>query len=290
MKKKSVLFTFLLFAGLSLFAQVGINTDSSQPDGSSLLDVKSTTKGFLPPRMTSTEMYAIPSPAEGLMVYNTILKSMCYYDGSDWVITTNRDGSSCGDFLYGGQTYNSVIIGMQCWMRENLNIGIAIIVSQDQKDNGIIEKYCYDNNAANCDVYGGLYQWNEMMQYITTPGSQGICPPGWHLPTHAEWTTLTTALGGTTVAGGKLKEAGMFHWNSPNTGATNSSGFTGLGGGLSSSTATFIYLKEFGFFASSTETTPPGSVFGRDLYYSSSGVGLTTGIKTTGKSVRCLHD
>jgi len=80
---------------------------------------------------------------------------------------SNLDGKSCGSVTYGGKTYNSVIIGIQCWMTENLNIGIAILGSQDQTNNGNIEKYCYDNNSANCDVYGGLYQWAEMVQYST---------------------------------------------------------------------------------------------------------------------------
>jgi len=70
-----------------------------------------------------------------------------------------------------------------------------------------------------CNVYGGLYQWDEAMQYSTTVGVQGICPTGWHLPADSEWTTLTTFLGGEIIAGGKMKEAGLAHWASPNTGA-----------------------------------------------------------------------
>jgi len=142
-----------------------------------------------------------------------------------------------------GQIYNTVQIGTQCWMAENLNTGTRIAVSVNQSDNGVIEKYCYDNLESNCDVYGGLYQWNEMMQYVTTPAAQGICPPGegFHLPTDAEWCVLeqyldpTISCSGTswrgTDGGGKLKETGTVHWCSPNVGATNSSGFTALGGG-----------------------------------------------------------
>jgi len=84
-----------------------------------------------------------------------------------------------------GKTYNTVLIGTQCWMRENLNIGTRIDGSQNQTDNGTIEKYCYDDLESNCDIYGGLYQWDEAMQYVTTQGVQGICPAGWHLPTDA---------------------------------------------------------------------------------------------------------
>ena len=84
---------------------------------------------------------------------------------------------------YGGQTYNTVLIGNQCWMKENLNIGTRIDFSQDQTNNSIIEKYCYYDDELNCKKYGGLYQWSEMMQYTTIAGTQGICPDGWHLPT-----------------------------------------------------------------------------------------------------------
>ncbi|MBI4648201.1 MAG: hypothetical protein HY738_16860 [Bacteroidia bacterium] len=132
--------------------------------------------------------------------------------------------------------YNTVLIGTQCWMAENLNFGTMINSTtggQFQTDNAVIEKYCYSNNSANCSTYGGLYEWNEMMQYNPSdagnPGTtQGICPSGWHIPTDAELTTLTDYLGGESVAGGKMKEIGTTHWTSPNTGATNESGCTAL--------------------------------------------------------------
>ncbi len=128
-------------------------------------------------------------------------------------------------------------------MAENLNVGSMINGSSNQTNNGIIEKYCYDDNTSNCDTYGGLYQWEEMMQYVTTPGAQGICPDGWHLPTDEEFKTMEMALGMSqgeaddtgwrgTDEGGKMKESGTTHWYSPNMGATNSSGFTALPGGL----------------------------------------------------------
>ena len=149
----------------------------------------------------------------------------------------------CGNTLVDSrdnQTYTTLQIGTQCWMAENLNIGTLINSNNDQTNNSIIEKYCYDNSTTNCSTYGGLYQWDEMMQYKTTEGVQGICPVNWHIPTDAEWTGLTDFLGGESVAGGKMKttgtiEAGTGLWLSPNTGATNSSGFAALpGGGLHS--------------------------------------------------------
>jgi uncharacterized protein (TIGR02145 family) len=132
---------------------------------------------------------------------------------------------------YEGQTYNTVQIGTQCWLKENLNVGMRINGNQEQTDNGIIEKYCFENDPSMCDIYGGLYQWNEMMQYVTSNGSRGICPEGWHLPDLNEEQILETFLGNQTVAGGKMKEAGFAHWMAPNTNATNSSGFTALPGG-----------------------------------------------------------
>ncbi len=109
---------------------------------------------------------------------------------------------SCGDTLNDtrdGQNYNTVQIGDQCWMAENLNVGTMIDGSDDQTQQTpeVIEKYCYDNNTANCDTYGGLYQWNEMMHYTTQEGAQGICPAGWHVPTDGEWCTLTQVVDAT---------------------------------------------------------------------------------------------
>jgi uncharacterized protein (TIGR02145 family) len=68
-------------------------------------------------------------------------------------------------------------VGDKCWLKENLNVGTMILSEQNQSDNGLIEKYCYGDLPANCETYGGLYQWREAMQYIATPGTQGICPP-----------------------------------------------------------------------------------------------------------------
>jgi len=93
-------------------------------------------------------------------------------------------------FTYGGQTYNTVQIGTQCWMAENLNIGTMINGVDTMFNNGLIEKYCYDDLEDNCDTNGGLYQWDEMMHYVTTQGAQGICPAGWHVPTDYEWKIL----------------------------------------------------------------------------------------------------
>lgn len=91
---------------------------------------------------------------------------------------------------YGGQVYNTVQISSQCWMKENLNIGDMINGNVEMSDDGMIEKYCYNDESDSCNSMGGLYLWDEMMQYTIGQGIQGICPPGWHLPTDDEWKVL----------------------------------------------------------------------------------------------------
>ena len=91
---------------------------------------------------------------------------------------------------YGGKEYNTIQIFSQCWLKENLDVGEMVPGSIVQSDNGALEKYCFDNDTNNCNIYGGLYLWNEMMQYSTQLGVQGICPQGWHIPTNEEWKVL----------------------------------------------------------------------------------------------------
>jgi uncharacterized protein (TIGR02145 family) len=196
--------------------------------------------------------------------------------------------------FYEGQYYKTVQIGAQCWMKENLNVGTMINGGQEMTDNGIIEKYCYDNLESNCDLYGGLYQWDEMMSYTTTAGAQGICPDGWHLPSDAEWTVLTDYLGGENVAGGKMKSKRTApdphpRWNSPNTGATNSSGFSGLPGGYRINDGRFYYLGNYGVWWSSTEYSSAGA-WNRYLNYNYADAYRNGNSKELGFSVRCVRD
>lgn len=98
---------------------------------------------------------------------------------------------------YGGYSYTTVQIGDQCWLNENLKIGTMIPSNTLPSQNTpieIIEKYCIDNDSLNCDIYGGLYTWDEMMQYAENEGAQGICPDGWHIPTDEEWKKLEGAV------------------------------------------------------------------------------------------------
>ena len=185
--------------------------------------------------------------------------------------------------------YPIVQIGSQTWMAQNLNVGAKIPGSSNQTNNSIIEKYCYNDDDANCDVYGGLYQWDEAMQYSTLEGVKGICPVGWHLPTDAEWTTLTTFLYGELVAGGMMKETGLGHWASPNTGATNSSGFTALPGGNKSNNGSFNDLTISATFWSSSQED--ATLVWRQVLFCDDGY-LSRGpyYKTNGFSGRCVQD
>ncbi|TSA27894.1 MAG: hypothetical protein D4R67_05220 [Bacteroidetes bacterium] len=165
---------------------------------------------------------------------------------------------------YEGQMYNTVQIGCQCWLKENLNVGTMISGSQPQSDNATIEKYCYGDNTANCDTYGGLYQWNEVMQYTNVEGTQGICPPGWHIPTDNEWKvlegtvdsiysvcdTIWDAYGYRGYDAGKRVKSTTGWYDNGN--GTNTSGFTALPGGYNIN-GYFDLLTKVGYFWSSTE-------------------------------------
>jgi len=94
---------------------------------------------------------------------------------------------------YGGQVYKTIQIFSQCWMKENMNVGKMILHDSLMSNNGIIEKYCYEDREDSCLKYGGLYYWDEMMQYSFQQGAQGICPPSWHVPTDEDWKVLEGA-------------------------------------------------------------------------------------------------
>ncbi len=182
----------------------------------------------------------------------------------------------------------------QIWMAQNLNVGTRINGASDQTDNNIIEKYCYNDLDSNCDFFGGLYQWNEMMQYDTTGGVQGICPDGWHIPTDFEWTTLTDFLGGEIVAGGKMKATGTIQsgtglWSEPNAGATNSSGFTALPGGYRADIGGYFDAIDAYFWTGSQSNS--SFSWGRMLQACcESAERHGDGAKTAGASVRCIKD
>ncbi len=204
-----------------------------------------------------------------------------------------------------GQVYNTVQIGSQCWMQQNLNIGTMVTsvylpgnIHSECSNNGIIEKYCYMNDTAYCNDFGGLYDWNELMGYVIQPGVQGICPDEWHIPTDPEWCTMLTYLdpavncgieGWTgTDAGSQLKEQGPAHWSAPNT-ATNTSGFSAFGNGVRSQLGLFTSILSEGFYWSSTKnTTYHAHVY--ILWPSRIDICRTRNTFLSGQSVRCIRN
>ncbi|HLF13919.1 MAG TPA: FISUMP domain-containing protein [Bacteroidota bacterium] len=200
-------------------------------------------------------------------------------------ITFTAGGTvSCPESLsYGGKTYHAVQIGEQCWMRENLDIGTMIDSLQDASNNGTIEKYCYRNDPLNCADYGGLYQWDEAMQYSTTPGVQGICPVGWHIPTAAEFDTLRSAVSND---GNALKAIGQ---GTGGGAGTNTSGFSALLAGGKDSDGYFGGLGRNAYFWSSAEYDATAG-YNLGLYDLSNDIELFGNGKIDGFSVRCLED
>ncbi len=182
-----------------------------------------------------------------------------------------------------------ITIGTQEWTSENLNVehyrnGDPIPQVQDKDDwkNLTTGAWCYyDNDPANGNTYGKLYNWyavNDM---------RGLAPEGWHVASDAEWTQLTDYLGGEKSAGGKLKAVTL--WKSLDTGATNSSGFNALPGGFRFSIGDFNDVSKYGYFWSASEFYGTLAWF-RYLSYVNSGVLRGYGFKKNGLSIRCVRD
>ena len=188
-----------------------------------------------------------------------------------------------------GNIYNTVQVGNQFWMNENLkttryrNGGLIQNIVGNGRDTIITSAWCfYNHDELNNSVYGKLYNW------YTTIGDT-LCPIGWHVPSDSEWTTLTSYLGGESVAGGKMKSIGTSYWNSPNTGATNESGFSVLPGGDVYSAYYFGGIRNNGSFWSTSEAGIYSAWF-RELTYNNSNVNRYYAPKYSGRSVRCLKD
>jgi uncharacterized protein (TIGR02145 family) len=198
-------------------------------------------------------------------------------------LTIERFCPDCPTVLYEGKTYHTVQIGNQCWLKENLDVGTMIQGSQDQTNNGVIEKYCYDNDPNNCITYGGLYQWDEAMQYVTNEGATGICPPGWHIPTLAELETLAATVNND---GNSLKAIGQ----GGGAGAgTNTSGFSALLAGIRNYNGYFGYLGYYADFWSSTEYNADNA-YRLYLLSDDGSVLLYQNTKDYGFSVRCIKN
>lgn len=207
--------------------------------------------------------------------------------------------------MYEGQEYNLVQIGNQCWFSENLNVGEMILSDTSQTDNSIIEKFCYDNNEDSCNLYGGLYQWDEMMNYLSDTIPGGICPPGWRVPTDFDFIILegyvdseynvtdsiwyTTGSRGYDV-GKKLKSiAGWkLQWNGNGNG-TNQYGFNAYPSGTYWN-GEFQFNTEYFDIWTSSNSTLEIEKMQRFLSYSTDKIIRNVAPKNNGLIVRCIKN
>ncbi|MHC1737477.1 MAG: FISUMP domain-containing protein [Ignavibacteriaceae bacterium] len=187
---------------------------------------------------------------------------------------------------YDGNIYQTVQIGTQTWMKENLK-------SIHYSDGVLIPNVAsYNNSDSLASVYGRLYTWDAAMKNSTTQKAQGVCPGGWHVPSNAEWSALESFLGGALVAGGKMKDTVSGYWKAPNKGATNSSGFSALPAGEYDAFYTpniFQLLSEFAVFWTSTQTS---TLLARERYlaFDSSACLSFNWYKVMKYSIRCIQD
>lgn len=182
---------------------------------------------------------------------------------------------------YKGKVYNTVQIGTLCWLKENLNLGTMISGNTPQLNNGVIEKYCYNNDENNCEKYGGLYQWSEAMAYSQVEGGKGICPEGWHIPTYNELSILYYVNGGVTLSPDGQGTGGTI--------ATNPSGFSAIASGIRSSDSEFLYLGEFINFWSSKFDGMNGP-FNYNINFTRGYAVLSSNPGNAGLSIRCVKD
>ena len=224
--------------------------------------------------------------------------------GNSFAYTCNS-----GSPNYDTCTYPTVKIGSQCWMKYSLNLGTMILGVANSTDNTTLEKYCWGDTIGNCahnvgaNLDGALYQWNEAMSYSVTPGAQGICPNGWHIPTHDEWTTLERSV--CSIAGTATSTCiGYFPYDNSTTGwrgntatensilAGGSSGFDGETSGLRTSGGTFTNHGGSWPFGEFWTSTPNGSnAWSRTMDWGWGSPNRdNTNLQTYGFSIRCVHN
>jgi uncharacterized protein (TIGR02145 family) len=202
--------------------------------------------------------------------------------------------------VWAEQTYNTIQIFGQCWFKENLNAGQMITSSQAQSNNDTIEKYCFGNDEYYCGLVGGLYKWNEMMQYSMQTAGQGICPDGWHVPDDLDWQILEGAVDsvfkiGNPVwgdngwrgsdGGGNLKQTGTSFWEPPNTGATDAFGFKVLPAGYFVQNA--FWGGGYKAYLWSSETA---GKFYRNMDWNETNIRRGAGENVAAFSVRCVRN
>jgi uncharacterized protein (TIGR02145 family) len=267
-------------------AQNPTTANNSTSDGTGTGVFSSTLSGL----MASTLYY--------VRAYATNAVGTAYGNEVSFTTSAAAPSFTCGTSTVSdvdNNTYNTVQIGTQCWTQSNLKVSkyrngdnIATALSNSDWQNATSGAYeIYNNDPVNDGLYGKLYNHYAVTDF------RGLCPTGWHVPTDGEWTTLENQLGGSSVAGGSLKSTAMQPtpggWNSPNTGATNSSGFTALPGGLRNFNGGFGNMTVVGYWWSSSVSSG-SDAWGRSLYDDDSFNLRFNGSRTYGFSVRCCRD
>jgi uncharacterized protein (TIGR02145 family) len=235
-------------------------------------------------KQTKTMLYAFTMT--GLCV---LLSSGCKKNDTDDTTTPVAQVETGYVSDFDGNSYKTVKAGTQWWMAQDLkttklNDGTPIPVKPNNADwiNTTEPAMCYYNNdSTNASTYGALYN------YYTVTNTK-ICPIGWHIPTHQEWTTLATTLGGDEVAGGKMKETGTSHWNTPNTGATNDSKFTALPSGNRSDQGNYSGLHNYSLWWTCTPYSD--GAWARNTSYGDGTTSQSCKTPRNGLSVRCVRD
>jgi len=282
----------IIFAAISLFTLATLN---GQVEQQSLPEVEKVSN-----RRTSFNLEEIKVRWKKAALENC--------PGVPCIVTPPAPSFTCGTSTVtdiDGNIYNTVSIGTgataQCWTKENLKVtkyndGTLIPLDASGTSTGTVSetwssqpggaRTVYANDANNLTTYGYLYNW------FAVNDAKGLCPTGWHVPTDAEWTTLESYLN--TVAptgnvGGKMKSTGTTYWNTPNSGADNSSGFTALPGGYRDNYGSFNYIRYYAFFWSATKYDNFNAWY-RPLYNTNGNVIRNYNDKPVGASVRCLRD
>jgi uncharacterized protein (TIGR02145 family) len=226
-----------------------------------------------------------------LRAYATNDEGTAYGEETDFTTTYGTSFECFTVTDANGNIYNAQLIGEQCWMAENLK-------ATKTAGGGDITRYCYQNDPDWCDIYGGLYKWETIMNGATgsnevPSGVQGICPTGWHVPSAAEWEILVDYLGGALVAGGKLKSTRTEpedhpRWDVPNIGATNESGFNALPGGYRYFNNNYYNIGNTTYFFTTTDYF--NFSYKRSLSAGSASIPESAENRGTATAVRCIKD
>jgi uncharacterized protein (TIGR02145 family) len=285
MKKIALVNVIILFINVCSAQNVGIGTLT--PENSAELDVSSTTKGFLPPRLTFAQRNAIQNPVAGLTVWCTDCNEMQVYNGFLW---KNMSGHAASNI-----SYPFIKLCNDTWMLKNLAVrtyrngdSIPVITDPTQWSNLTTGAMCwfYNNPTAYDSIFGPMYNWYA----VNDP--RGIAPVGWHVASDKEWRTASECVGGDSIAAIKMRDtSNLWNYTLPfPVYADNASGFTALPGGLREVNGTYQSLgSDGGFWWTSTQTTI-NTAWARLLAYDGAFIIYYDSDNKNGYYIRCVKD